>query len=100
VGVKRFPKRNVYLRPYPNYQAVQLLSIKLKEKLPTFLHVIYQFVPGPGLFISSQCFENRLRAKLHCLDRNAFVGGVDGLREIEAFRQHHRQEAIGLNAQA
>src|SRR5712692_10761328 len=56
--------------------------------------------PSSLLFIVQQCLENRLCPKLHRLNRNAFVGGVDGLREIEALRQHHWQEAIGLNTQA
>jgi hypothetical protein len=52
------------------------------------------------LSLSFERLEDSTCAKLQRLHWNAFIGGVDGLREIKVCRQVHRQEAIGLYAQA
>jgi len=48
---------------------------------------------------SLQCLMDGTGAKFDCLDGDAFVSGMDGLREVENFRQGHRQEAIGLDSE-
>ena len=41
---------------------------------------------------------DRLGAELERVDRDPLVRRVDQLRELEALRQPHRQEAVGLHA--